>query len=291
MERKFKSGRRNILGRIRFSILYITLQVRIFLVGSILSRKGSLKKTITLFLGLLFVMFSSGHLRAETLQSPWPWTLTDESVQVSYNTGNDFWPSITSNGEFYFLVWSRKTSSGYDIYGIMIDRDGNRMLRTDSDGSKTGGSEIPICVESNDQMYPAASWNGENFLIVWQDKRNGSRWDIYGARVTPGGQVLESDLGGFRISQGRSNLDQVGPAIVCGGESHLIVWQGKRNVKTWNIFYAIVSKDGEILIKPTLLDPNSKDQTSPTVGFDGTNYLVVWQDKRNSKSWDIYGQG
>jgi large repetitive protein len=291
MERKFKSGRRNFLGRIRFSILYIALQVRIFLVGSFLSRKGSLKKTITLFLGFLFVMLSLGHLRAETPQSPWPWTLSGESFQISNNSGNDFWPSITSNGELYFVVWSRKTSNGYDIYGIIIDRDGKRMLRTDNDGNETGESEIPICTEPNDQMYPVASWNGENFLVVWQDKRNGKWWDIYGARVTPGGNVLDSDLGGFRISQGRSNLDQVGPAIAYGGENHLVVWQGKRNIRTWNIFFAIVSKDGEVLVKPALLDPNVKDQTSPAVGFDGTNYLVVWQDKRNAKSWDIYGAG
>jgi hypothetical protein len=36
-----------------------------------------------------------------------------------------------------------------------------------------------------------------NFLIVWQDKRNGD-WDVYGSRVTPAGEVL--DPAGILIS-------------------------------------------------------------------------------------------
>jgi hypothetical protein len=69
-----------------------------------------------------------------------------------------------------------------------------------------------------------------------------------------------------------------------------VVWQGRKNAKLWNIFFTRVSKEGEVLDeKPALLASSPKDQASPSVAFDGENYFVVWQDLRNSKSWDIYG--
>ena len=44
---------------------------------------------------------------------------------------------------------------------------------------------------------PAIGFDGANYLIVWQDKRNGD-WDVFGSRVTPAGEVL--DPAGILIS-------------------------------------------------------------------------------------------
>lgn len=132
-------------------------------------------------------------------------------------------------------------------------------------------------------------WNGENFFVAWQDQRTGKRSDIYGARVTPEGFVLEPE--GVRISEGKSTYDQISPAVSFDGENHLVVWQGKRNARTWNIYFRVVPKDlaGLDENEITLLNPSRKDQASPTVAFDNDgNYLILWQDKRNGR-WDIFG--
>ncbi len=52
------------------------------------------------------------------------------------------------------------------------------------------------------QLRPAATFDGENFLVAWQDKRNSefhydARTDIYGTRVSPDGEVLDFDASGF----------------------------------------------------------------------------------------------
>ena len=213
----------------------------------------------------------------------------DENLQAHYSfigenfkitsEGENFSPAIASNGEDLFLiVYYRKNTKDFDIYGTRVTIEGEVL---DPQG-------IPISTAPGDQMFPSVTWNGENFFVVWQDKRSEKRWDIYGARVTSEGEVLEPD--GIPIAIGKSILDQVSPTICFGGGIILVAWHGKRNSKIWNIYFRRLSKNGEILDqKPILLNPSSRDQISPYVVFNGENFFIVWQDKRNGKFWDIYG--
>jgi hypothetical protein len=281
MAGKLEAGRKKILGKIKFGILYLTVQIKILLLGASFLRRRNLKDILPLLFG--FLLFSSSNLLfAQTPQ--WPLVFKGENIQITDNLQDDFSPAIASGMRFqqpfYFIVWSKKTTSGFDIYGARITRDG---MRFDEDRG-----DIPICTAPNDQMFPSVTWDTQNFFVVWQDQRSGKRWDIYGARVTPEGQVL--DPKGIRIAEGKSTYDQVGPTLAFDGENHLVAWQGKRNLKTWNIYFARVSKDGKILDEDRIpLNPSLKDQASPAVEFNGENYFVVWQDKRGGKFWDIYG--
>ena len=267
---------KTILRKIKFEFLCMILKMKIFLVESFLVMRRSLKSIIPFFTFCLLFAVSSNVLCAQAPQSPWLWTSMGDKFQVSLNLGDDFSPSIASNGKFYFAVWARNTGDGFDIYGVRIDRDGNKMDDT----------EITICKAPDDQMSPSVSWNGENFIVVWEDKRNRKRWDIFGALVSPEGRVLKE----IEISIGKLTYDQAAPAIVFGKESHLVLWQGKRNSKTWNIYFTLLSKNGNVLLDaPIQLAPSSRDQAFPAAAFDGENYLLVWQDRQNGRTWNIYG--
>jgi len=232
-------------------------------------------KKFKYFIGLtFFLVFFIPNIWAQ--QDKWPWIFEGENFQITENLQNDFSPVIASNDHFYFAVWYRKTKSGFDIYGTRIEENGEII---DEEG-------IEICTASNDQMFPSIASDGENFFVVWQDKRSGKRWDIYGAIITNEGQVLDS----FPIATGKLNYDQVSPTLAFDGENYLVVWQGKKKAKLWNIYFTRVSKDGEVLDEiGSLLAPSPKDQASPSVAFNGENYFIVWQDFRSGKFWDIYG--
>jgi len=66
-------------------------------------------------------------------------------------------------------------------------------------------------LNQNNQLNPDVSWNGTYFLVVWEDKRElGNLTDVYAARVTSTGQVLDPD--GFAVSARTNN--QVTPRVI-----------------------------------------------------------------------------
>ena len=142
----------------------------------------------------------------------------------------------------------------------------------------------------DEQNQPASAFDGTNYFVAWMDYRSGVGYDIYGARVTPGGVVLDQ----FGIGISTAMGDQAGPAIAFDGTNYFVAWMDDRlGTQTgYEIYGARVSPAGVVL------DPNGIFISaplspygailSPALAFDGTNYLVVWRDDRSQPS-DIYG--
>ena len=122
---------------------------------------------------------------------------------------------------------------------------------------------------------PGVAFDGTNYLVVWTDSREGGP-KVYGARVSPGGTVLDQD--GFAISAAGGSE----PAVAFDGTNYLVVWSNQAS-----IIGARVDPGG------TVLDPGGITistrpnhlQYEPTLAFDGTNYLVVWihREPRNRR--------
>ena len=73
-----------------------------------------------------------------------------------------------------------------------------------------------------EQANPAVAFDGANYFVVWQDDRRGLNWeDICGARVTPGGVVL--DPAGIPVDT--SAQWQWRPAVAFGGGNYR--WSGR----------------------------------------------------------------
>ncbi len=197
------------------------------------------------------------------------------SITIAKAPGAQWFPAMDFIDPDYFVVWEDYRSDYYngDIYGARIAMSGSVI--------DTAGIIISNAVGT--QELPAISCDSVNHLVVWTDRRNGD-YDIYGSRINQSGTVL--DPMGIPISS--TVNDQSNPSIIFGGTDYFIVWTDFRSGAA-NIYGARVAPDGTVL-DPTgiAITTAALEQYAPTVGFDGINYLVVWQDYRNH-AWDIYG--
>ncbi|MBI5765017.1 MAG: hypothetical protein HZA51_15990 [Planctomycetes bacterium] len=100
---------------------------------------------------------------------------------------------IAFSGSKYLLVWRMNSLSNANNYIA------GRIMN--ADGTFPPGYFI-IAEATGRQLRPTVAWDGTTFIVAWDDQRNqaaffDARTDIYGARVTESGSVL--DPAGFPI--------------------------------------------------------------------------------------------
>jgi hypothetical protein len=196
-----------------------------------------------------------------------PW-----GISISYG----LYPSVAFDGINYLVVWQYGSDSLIDIYGARVSQQGIVL--------DPGG--IAISTFRHAQQNPSVIFGDSNYLVVWEDQRSAVFYSIiYGARVNRSGILL--DLNGIAIGRVR---DQHFPSVAFDGNNYLVVWEIYRSVNNKDIMFARVNQAG------TVLDPGGRyistatgNQESPSIAFDGANYLVVWQDYRSGYNYDIYG--
>jgi len=197
-------------------------------------------------------------------------------IQIGCDRYSQASPALGFDGTNYLVVWDDDLLGYADIFGARVSQAGVVLEP----------SRIPISTAASYQELPAVAFDGTNFLAVWQDYRNGVDYDIYGARVTPAGTVL--DPSGFVISQATGG--QGGPAVSFDGANFLVVWQDYRSGSECDIYGARVTSAGAVLdTSGIVISQAANGQWSPAIACDGTNFLVVWTDSRSGSSWDIYG--
>jgi len=201
--------------------------------------------------------------------------LDPAGILLSAAASSQFAPAIGFDGDNFLVVWQDLRNGPADIYATRVSKSGAVL---DPEG-------IAVSTAVNPQAYPAVAFDGTNYLVVWHDERNSSHYDLYGARVSKSGVVL--DPGGIGISTLAKR--QGFPAVAFDGTNYMVVWQDDRS-GFYDIYACRVSTSGGVL------DPGGKaisaalsDQSYPAIAFDGVNYLVVWQDYRNGYYYDIYG--
>jgi len=193
----------------------------------------------------------------------WGWDYTHREPSVAFGTIN------------YFVPWTRgwfyMQHPDLDIRGDLVH----------SNGTVTGDIHITD-VYTYWETNPATAFDGTKFIVVWEDTRYNWEKEIYGGFVYPDG-TYSGPIGICGFSGEPTN-----PAVTFGGDYYLVVWEDYRSGSNYDIYGRRVKTNGSPVLGGIPIAVVSGNQRSPVVAYDGTNYIVAWQDDRNGY-WDIYG--
>jgi len=201
--------------------------------------------------------------------------LDSTGIAVSTAVDDQEYPAVAFDGTNFDVVWQDWRGASADVYGTRVTKA----------GAVLDPSGIAVSRAADDQDSPSVAFAGSSVLVVWQDFRSDSSYDIYGARVTTAGVV--QDTSGIAFSTVTN--DQWFPAVAFDGTNFFVVWEDGRG-DSYDIYGARVTPAGAVL-DPTGIRIRGAacKEHDPGVAFDGTNYLVVWEDSRNGGRNDIYG--
>ena len=115
----------------------------------------------------------------------------------------------------------------------------------------------------------SVAYGGAKYLTCWSD---GST--VTGQIVTPGGTLFGPSFTiSGAIQRAREN------AVAFDGTNFLVVFNGSGDYKT-NIYGQFVSPAGGLVGSTVLIDSSADPKDNPlAVAFDGTNYLVTFNDE------------
>jgi len=192
-------------------------------------------------------------------------------------------PAAVSDGHGGAIIaWQDNRGSNYDIYAQRIDPAGVVLWTANG---------VPICTASYDQISSVLVSDGSGgAIVIWQDKRSGSDYDIYAQKIEASG-ITQWTTNGVAICQAAS--DQT--SVIAVGDTDggaIIAWQDKRN-GNYDVYAQRVDSSCTALwpANGVSICTIPGHQISPVMVDDGSGgAIVAWQDGRSDTNYDIYGQ-
>lgn len=177
-----------------------------------------------------------------------------------------------------------------DVYGLTSDPNLVAVLISKT-GAVVAGPNIvgAVATQPFNDDWEALAFDGNRYLLVYEDANAVVRPpQLSGLFIAP--STAMPDGSPFTISTG-NDYTRDGPAVAFGGTSYLVVWNESSTPPT-GLRAARVSTSGTLLDASPLLLMDASPleasgfgpccELSPSVTFDGTNFLVAYRDLRTT---------
>jgi hypothetical protein len=181
-------------------------------------------------------------------------------------------PALAFDGERYLLAFQDAPADAATSLEV---------ISLTTTGTAVGA---PLTIDDGGAAYlPAIAAAGGRAVLAWEYR--GTSRDVRASVLTTAPEGTTMTVAPFTVSGGAWN--QGAPAVAAGSGSFLIAFaDDATNDRRNDVRAALVGAAGDIA-KTVLVSASANLQRTPRVAFDGTNYLVVWEDRRNGAA-DIY---
>jgi hypothetical protein len=237
-----------------------------------------------------------------------PFTVAGNLAPGDSNYYNPGPPALATNGQNYLAV----SANAAGMKGVLFDSQGTPLNIALASGVSpvagfgglnywviyddasaclaqrvtTAGTvidTIPINLVTLGLGYSSISSKGFGFgntngLLAYSTYNlSTSQHELHGVLVKPDGTVSPSFLIAPDIST------HLHPSVAFDGTNFFVVWEQlpTSGATVGSIYGVLVSDSGSLVDAPFAISTAPNGQSSPSVAFDGTNYLVVWLDMRN----------
>ncbi len=205
-----------------------------------------------------------------------------EIISISAADDGQLFPQGVSDGNGgAIIVWEDyRTRKDWDVYVQRVDRT-NTML-----WEKNG---LPISVADRNQRRLRMIGHDENVVVVWNDRRGRSDWDIYAQAVSLDGKILWETDG---IPVCTNVADQSTQAILSDGEGGaIIVWEDERiSSEFQDLYIQRINSMGQPMWEHDGIPvfPSESLQSNPILIEDGEQgFYIVWWDVIGHNEWHI----
>ncbi|MDE0484667.1 MAG: hypothetical protein OXI67_18980 [Candidatus Poribacteria bacterium] len=205
-----------------------------------------------------------------------------ETIVVSSAKDGQLFPSVVRDGEGGVIVFweDYRTGRDWDVYVRRVDSRNKPIWDLDGD---------PISIAASNQRRLRAIQHGRHAIVVWNDRRNKSSWDIYAQAVNIEGDVFwQKD--GMPICT--DSADQSTQAILSDGEGGaIVVWEDeRRSAEFQDLYIQRITSTGITSWEKNGIPvyPSESLQSNPVlVEDDSGGFYVVWWDVVGIENWHI----
>jgi hypothetical protein len=206
-------------------------------------------------------------------------------VPVSTAGDDQINPTIVSDGNGGAIIAWQSFQSGTsdDIYAQRINSSG--IAQWTANG-------VAISTVANDQRNPIITFGSSIgvAIVVWEDFRSGTNFDIYAQSINSSGAIL-GPISGTVISNA-VNAQLFPNAITVSSSQTIITWEDNRSGVT-DIYAQKIDLNSNPLwtSNGVLICGASSSQSKPSLTADGsfTGAIITWEDGRNGTS-NIFAQ-
>jgi hypothetical protein len=178
-------------------------------------------------------------------------------------------PTIAWDGDDFLVVWSGRRGGETDLFAMRVGPAGDPIDQ----------SQRPLITSPGNQNHPSLAWDGDEFLLVWEDDRSGVG-RLYGAHVTSRLEVVEPR--GFQIAGGR--YEQSSPLVTWTGSHFAVIWTETVGGSNGLDLYEAVLKPtaGTTVPQGMPLAAGPGDQFQPAVAWGPDAGVLAWSDDRSN---------
>jgi hypothetical protein len=214
---------------------------------------------------------------------------------------SQIYPDIVFDGTNYLVVWDDNRSGNRRIYGWFISPQGDPV-----------GEDFMIGEAGPDQLLVQVAYNGQHFMAVWADRRDGNKNGVYGQLIDRSGNLIG---GNIAISPLANNQERTWPRVGTNGNQFLVAWNhqtfskdgaslspereimlqqagldASKSTIWWEVHGRLLNGDGTFAADEVPIGATVGHQQDPSIDGFGDRILTAWQDSRmNNQYNNIYG--